>query len=193
MRRAIQLRTFGFLGACMLALALGGFAWARSASGANSHPSVPELVASLQPQLSDEQNDLLADGVLTSAEYEGAIDRVATCTSVGGLTVVRHPGAGVGGSTQLEVQGDTRVMPVDEINAAYTHCIDRFTGKLGIVWAEEHRPTAAEADASQAAIDACLVAHGQPGLVGHTDEVLGAGAKYRQGSPEFEAVFACLP
>lgn len=148
----------------LIAVTVGIALWSQrdQASTRQEHPTVPQLIEALGPTLTDEQEALLADGVLTLEEYEGAIERVAACVEAKGLTVTRLPGEGVGGSTHLSVSNDGSI-PLSVGSTWHAECREQQTGKLGIIWAETNR---AEFEATLVAEDECLVAKGADHLVG---------------------------
>ncbi|HSE46793.1 MAG TPA: hypothetical protein VLA89_15840 [Gemmatimonadales bacterium] len=175
------------------AIALVAALHLSSSSGGQEHPTTAQLITSLGPTLPAPQADLLADGVLTKDEYEGAIEREGSCMEADGLMVTRRPGEGVGGSTQLDVAADLRRMTLDEIRAAHTTCVDQYVGRLAIVWAEMHRPTSAELAADEDRFGACMADHGFADLVPLVPEILSNPGKgpYSPGTPEWNAIFAC--
>jgi hypothetical protein len=141
-------------------VALGGWAWARDTSGEQEHPTAPQLIEALNDEWNQEQDAILADGVITLEEYNRTTDVVAVCLQRLGLTVHRDVGAGPGGADQLwtESQHD----PGD----AFLACYERHQGKLSMVWAEQNRPTPDQVAAHAADVNACLVAKGvEPGTV----------------------------
>ncbi len=136
--------------------ALGGWAWAKQSSGAQEHPTAPQLIDALKDEWSEEQEVIVADGVITRDEYNATVERVAQCLMAGGMTVNRQPG-GPGGVDELLMEWPASAgSPRDLVLG----CYERYQGKLSMVWAEQNRPTAEEAAAHGAAIDECLASKG---------------------------------
>jgi hypothetical protein len=181
--------------ATAVAVLLAGVLWVniRPSSGGQEHPTTEQLITELAPGLPPTQSDLLADGVLTSDEYEGAIERSAQCMEAAGLSVTRHPGAGVGDSTALEVAGDLRAMSLEEIRSAHINCVETHQGRLGIVWAEMHRPSAEQLAREAQTFDECVTDAGfayalpdaRASIVNPVD------GPYPFGTPEYAALWDC--
>lgn len=144
-------------------IALGTWAWTRGAAGSEDHPTVPQLIQDLEPQLNDEQNDVLADGVLTLGEYDGAFERAAACLREKGLAPSLTRG-GIAGAYEISAGGPPAAG--SEPTADFVGCVEKHVGKLGIVWAEQNRPTPEQLAAKQAKTDQCLVSYGLGRLVG---------------------------
>jgi hypothetical protein len=153
--------------AVVVAASLGAGLWARANEtvGEQDHPTVPQLIKALEPELGDAQDALLADGVLTREEFESAQDRVAACLETRGIRPIRQPG-GVGGATTVIGEAPAGTPP-DEGAKTFMACQEEHVGKLGIIWAEQHRPSAAEQADKERAERECLVANGGADLVGH--------------------------
>lgn len=143
-------------------LGVGGWAWAQESASEQAHLTVPQLVKAVKPQLNDEQQRSLADGVLTRAEYDAALDRVVGCLQAAGGAVQRVPGRGPGGVDELMTEWRPGSDPRDTTLA----CYDRHIGKLSMIWAEQHRPTSQQFADHAKALDGCLVASGAAHVAG---------------------------
>jgi hypothetical protein len=138
-------------------LAVGGWAWAQESSSEQEHPTAPQLIESLKPELNEEQEAALADGVLTREEYDAALDRVVVCLEAEGLTVHREPGRGPGGVDQIWTESPASAGGPRDVVLG---CYERHQGKLSMVWAEQNRPTADEFAAHASAVDSCMASKG---------------------------------
>jgi hypothetical protein len=153
----LKLATTAVLVVVAATSAVGGWVWARQSSGAQEHPTAPQLIDLLRDQWNDEQEAVLADGVITLEEYNATTERVARCLEADGLTVYRLRGAGVGGADELSLEAPAATgSPRDVVLG----CYERHQGKLSMVWAEQNRPTTEELTAHAAAIDSCLARRG---------------------------------
>ena len=140
-----------------VSLAIGGWVSVQESSSEQEHPTVAQLIESIRPELNDEQEAALADGVLTREEYEAALDRVAACLEASGLKVIRQPGVGPGGVDGIVTESPASAGDPRDVVLG---CHERHQGKLSMVWAEQNRPTADELAAHASAVDSCMVSKG---------------------------------
>ena len=157
----------------------------RPASGDQQHG----LIEHASPSFTDRQAEIVADGVITLDEYNGAMERVIACVEAGGIQVRRLPGKGVGGSLQFEGFVDTSVIAQGTADALDRDCRDRYTSSLNMIWAEQNRPTQAQAEETWRGVEQCFVDNEQPQLVGQ--EGLAEPGRLEAGSRAFWIYFGC--
>lgn len=135
-----------------------------------------ELVElAVQEPLPAMQQQILADGMISLEEYNGAVEQVMSCVEDGGLRVNRLGGTGVGGALQFEVEGDPRILSPDATTELHMGCWETFVGDLGMIWASQNRPTAAQIADREAAFDICVAANGFPEFAGDRGDLAAPG------------------
>jgi len=145
-----------------LAILGGSFAtsaliWTGRSSGEQLHPTAQQLITALEKDFNDDQAAALADGILTRAEYDSARQRVVSCLEANGLEVHREPGRGPGGVDELWAESGPSA---GDLGNVFLNCYARYQGKLGLIWAEQNRPTADALAQRETAIDSCLTSKG---------------------------------
>lgn len=113
---------------------------------------------SLRQNLSDSQRAILADGFVTSSEYEGSVAKTVACLRDAGLEIVDGPRRQKGGkfitfgysAGSIPDPGGTRVRDT------YQRCYREFEDAVDHVWAYQNRPTQEAVLAAREALITCL-------------------------------------
>ncbi|MGH8873743.1 MAG: hypothetical protein ACRDVM_00600 [Acidimicrobiia bacterium] len=135
-----------------------------------ANPEAREMAISLAERTSPFQREILADGVVTEAEYERAMLTSRECVEQKGWRVGELD-AGLNGFTlQFDMIWQTRDDPAedarlsDEATKAFDDCMNHFHFDVEQVFIQQHVPTGAEQQAQVAEAIACLARAGLAGV-----------------------------
>jgi hypothetical protein len=146
---------------------LAGVLVARSSTsgaGKDRMPSAPEYAASVPGSTTDEQADVLRDGVVSLEEYEASIQRTISCASAAGVQVEANPARGQR-PTRMAFKAGSWSDAV-AAKAAFDDCRSKFLDRVEIAWAlEKSSFSEAESQSALAALEQCMQSRGGGGNV----------------------------
>jgi hypothetical protein len=131
-------------------------------------------LASIVEQTSAYQRDLLADGLLTFPEYEGAIFEAVRCEEAAGFVILAYPESGKPGrpGPELTARGEYQyVQSAPEtadrsiLGPALQKCENEYVDIVRRLWAQHTAPSIQEMQQARDAIAECLAAHSVPAPV----------------------------
>ncbi len=151
---------------------VGGAAYAtldRVGSRQNQElPSPQEYIANVSGSVSLEQALPLADGKVTLAEYEAAIQRYLECGAARGLIPDPEPGAGLRptrpGFKVPDADGVPDPETVSHARDVTESCRRQYLAELDAVWILQNVAAPEVARAALAQLTACMRANGVPGM-----------------------------
>ena len=175
------------VGAILVGLVALG--WNSGATrGEVAHYSASELAEILAEGADPDVHSSLADGLVTSEEYEASMTRAVKCMEERGIAARLVPGQAVGGGSGLVAE-----FPITsdqgELNRAMAACIDRHSSSIGRVWAEQNKPSSQETEAMLLQVAKCFTASGRADLAGA--RVFETAQRYGPDSPEVRIVLEC--
>lgn len=157
------------VGALIIGGSLAGYVIAGSAAAGSRRPpaSVSEYVEGLPVPPGSGQAAALADGKVTLAEYEAAVERTLACGAAQGLVAERVPGRGLRPSeprfSAPDPAGQPNTDTVRSLNAVVDGCLKENLVQIQAAWMVQGLTTPGALNMALERLTTCMRDAGAPG------------------------------